>query len=80
VTGPRLQNEVVVPVRVPQPRPMVDVTRQLDDEKATYLGFRWWPVADIEASTEKFYPGRLPLLLCRCLAGERIDEPFEFFS
>jgi 8-oxo-dGTP pyrophosphatase MutT (NUDIX family) len=78
--GRRLQNEVVVPVRVPRPRPMVDETGQLDEEKATYLGFRWWPVADIEASTEKFYPGRLPLLLRRFLEGERIDEPFEFFS
>jgi hypothetical protein len=55
--GRRLQDEVVVPVRVPQPRPVVDKSGQLDDEKATYLGFKWWPVADIETSTEKFYPG-----------------------
>lgn len=73
-----LQNEVVVRVRVPQSS--VDGTNQLDDEKATFLGFRWWPVAAIESSTQRFYPGRLPLLLRRFLAGERIDEPFEFFS
>jgi 8-oxo-dGTP pyrophosphatase MutT (NUDIX family) len=74
----RLQNEVVVSVRVPGPT--VDAAGQLDDEKAIYHGFRWWPVADIEASTERFYPGRLPVLLRRFLAGEQIDEPFEFFS
>jgi hypothetical protein len=59
---------------------MIDERGQLDDEKATYLGFRWWPVADIEASTEKFCPGRLPLLLRRFLEGDQIDEPFGFFS
>ena len=42
--GRRLQNQVV-PVRVPRPRLMIDERGQLDDEKATYLGFRWWPVA-----------------------------------
>jgi hypothetical protein len=65
---------------VPRPRPVVDKSGQLDDEKATYLGFKWWPVADIEMSNERFYPGRLPLLLRRFLNGEYIDEPFEFFS
>ena len=74
----RLQSEVVVPVRVS--RAIVDGAGQLDDEKAIYLGFRWWPVADIEASAERFYPGRLPRLLPRFLSGEQIDEPFEFFS
>lgn len=62
------------------PQSSVDGTNQLDDENATFLGFRWWPIAAIEASTQRFYPGRLPLLLRRFLAGERIDEPFEFFS
>lgn len=75
-----MQDEVVVPVRVPRPRPVVDKSGRLDDEKATYLGFKWWPVADIEMSNERFYPGRLPLLLRRFLNGEHIDEPFEFFS
>src|SRR5215470_6838364 len=64
----RLQSEVVVRVRVP--RPSVDDAEQLDDEKAIYLGFRWWPVADIQTSVERFYPGRLPLLLPRFLAGQ----------
>lgn len=76
----RLQNEVIVRVRLVRSAPAVDEADQLTDEKDTYLGYRWWTVADIEASRERFYPGRLPTLLRRFLGGERVDEPFEYFS
>ena len=46
----------------------------------TYLGFRWWSVREVETSTERFYPGQLPVLLRRFLYGERILEPHEYFS
>ena len=76
----RLQDEVVVVVRVAGSGPSVDETRQLADEKATFRGYRWWSVSEIEASSERFYPGNLPAYVRRVLAGERIDEPFEYFS
>jgi hypothetical protein len=37
-------------------------------------------VAEIIQSQERFYPGRLPELLPRFLAGEDIDEPFEYWN
>ena len=49
-------------------------------EDEDYFGFRWWPVAEVARSTERFYPGRLPTLLEAFLAGEQIDEPFEHWS
>jgi 8-oxo-dGTP pyrophosphatase MutT (NUDIX family) len=76
----RLQNEVVVQVRVHESGPDVDATGQSDDELETYAGFRWWTIAEVETSAERFYPGRLPQLLRRFLSGEQIDEPFERFS
>jgi len=76
----RVQDEVVVLVRLTVPSPAVEATEQMPDEKETYLGFHWWPVAEIETSSERFYPGRLPLLLRRFLHGEEIEEPFEHFS
>ena len=76
----RLQDEVVVVVRVAGSGPSVDETKQLADEKATFQGYRWWSVSEIEASSKRFYPGTLPSHVRRVLSGERIDEPFEFFS
>ena len=35
---------------------------------------------EILGSAERFYPGRLPELLPAFLAGEAIDEPFEFWN
>jgi hypothetical protein len=60
--------------------PPVDATGQLADEAETFLGSRWWTVSEIEASKERFYPGRLPQLLRRFLDGAPNDEPFEHFS
>jgi 8-oxo-dGTP pyrophosphatase MutT (NUDIX family) len=76
----QLQDEVVVAVRLTGSAPDVSDANQLPAEHANYLGCRWWPVAEIEASTQRFYPRRLPTLIRRFLEGEQIDEPFEFFS
>ena len=75
-----LQDEVVVTVRLDGPGPAVDESERLDYEKEDYFGFRWWPVADIVTSRQRFYPGRLPELLTTFLAGTPIEEPFELWS
>lgn len=41
----------------------------LDDEEAAVIdGYRWWSAADLDATSESFYPRELPALL-RSLAG-----------
>ena len=76
----RLQHEVIVTVRLDDVHPIVNEAQQLPDELDTFLGARWWTVAEIESSPERFYPGRLPDYLRRFLGGEQIQEPFERFS
>ncbi|MGN9806186.1 NUDIX hydrolase [Micromonospora sp. L32] len=75
-----LQDEVVMTVRLDAAGPDVDGAERLDYEVEDYFGFRWWTVDEVVGSTERFYPGRLPALLPRFLAGEEIDEPFELWS
>ena len=44
-------------------------TDDMDDEEAASVdGFRWWTIAELEATPEAFYPRALPRLL-RELAG-----------
>jgi len=76
----RIQDEVVVDIRLRDRRPVVDGSQQLPDEFDTFLGAKWWSVAEVETSHERFFPGRLPSLLRPFLEGEQIHEPFEFFS
>ncbi|WP_248294063.1 NUDIX hydrolase [Actinoplanes sp. TBRC 11911] len=76
----RLNHEVVVPVRLAVDAPDVDGAGQVDFEAEDYFGFRWWPVGEVVASAEVFYPGPLPRLLVPFLDGEPIDEPFERWS
>ena len=64
------------PRRHPQPRPDDRTAEELED----YPGHRWWTVADVVGSAERFFPGRLPELLPGFLAGERVDEPFEWWN
>jgi 8-oxo-dGTP pyrophosphatase MutT (NUDIX family) len=75
-----LQHEVVVIAELGMPGPDVDERERLDYEKEDYFDFRWWPVSNVLASTDRFYPGRLPQLLPDALAGKPIDEPFELWS
>jgi 8-oxo-dGTP pyrophosphatase MutT (NUDIX family) len=76
----RLQDEVIVTVRLPTPGSAIDESQRLDYEKEDYFGYRWWPVPDVLGSSERFYPGKLPALLPAFLDGEEIDEPFELWS
>ncbi len=76
----RLQHEVVVAVGLAVVTPELDAGQRLDYEKEDYVDYRWWSVAGIVASADRFYPGRLPELLPGFLAGDAIDEPFELWS
>lgn len=76
----RLQHEQVLTVRLPSRQPKIDGAQRVGFEDEDFFGFRWWSVEDIAGSAERFYPGRLPALLQRFLAGEEIDEPFENWS
>ncbi len=75
-----LQHEVVVSVHLDDVGPDIDGSGRLDYEQEDYFGFRWWPLADIGSTGERFYPGRLPELLPEFLTGELIEEPFELWS
>jgi 8-oxo-dGTP pyrophosphatase MutT (NUDIX family) len=76
----RVNNEVVVLVRLPAAGPPVDGAARVGFEDEDYFGFRWWPPAELVASGERFYPGALPRLFPSFLAGAEIDEPFERWS
>jgi len=76
----RLQHEVVVAARVPGHRPDIRTDGQTATELEIYVEARWWEVADVLRSQVRFYPGRLPELLPAFLAGQVIDEPFEFWN
>jgi 8-oxo-dGTP pyrophosphatase MutT (NUDIX family) len=73
----RLQHEVVVPVRLDADRPPITDDGRTPDEREEYVEARWWEVADVLASSERFYPGLLPKLLPAFLAGAELTEPFE---
>ena len=73
----RLQHEVVVQVRLDADRPAVSDGGRTPDEREEYIEARWWEVADVLASSERFYPGLLPQLLPAFLAGAELSEPFE---
>jgi 8-oxo-dGTP pyrophosphatase MutT (NUDIX family) len=75
-----VQREVVVVVQLSVRGGEIDTAEQLATELEDYPAYRWWPVADVVDSDERFYPGRLPQLLPQLLAGQRIEEPLEIFS
>lgn len=71
------QDEAVVVLRLASAAPEVTWSGATDDERLCYRAARWWPVPEVVTSPARFYPGRLPELLPRLLAGEVIDEPYE---
>jgi 8-oxo-dGTP pyrophosphatase MutT (NUDIX family) len=73
----RLQHEVVVAVEIDADRPAVTDRGRTPEELEEYAEARWWPVADVVSSSERFYPGRLAQLLPAFLAGADLSEPFE---
>ncbi len=76
----RLNNEVIVVVRLLQTAPPVDGAGRVGFEAEDYYDFAWLPIAAVAASRDRFYPGRLPELIGPLLAGEPIDEPLETWS
>jgi 8-oxo-dGTP pyrophosphatase MutT (NUDIX family) len=76
----RVNNEAIVLVRLPVAGPPVVGDGRVDFEDEDYFDHRWFPSAEIVASTDRFYPGRLPALLGPFLAGEQIEEPLEEWS
>jgi 8-oxo-dGTP pyrophosphatase MutT (NUDIX family) len=73
----RLQHEVVVLAQVTADQPPIVDGGRTPEELEDYVTARWWQVPEIISSRVRFYPGSLPELLPRFLAGEVIDEPFE---
>lgn len=76
----RLQYEVVVTVHLSLPTPQLDGANRVGFEDEDYFDHRWWSLADVATTPDRCYPGRLPELLVRFLAGDDIDEPFEHWS
>lgn len=76
----RLQHEIVVLAQLAVDQPPVTDGGRTPEEAEDFVTARWWPVPEIIGSRERFYPGRLPELLPRFLAGETISEPFERWS
>ena len=76
----RLQHEVVVLAQVTADQPAIADGGRTPEELEDFVTARWWNLADIINSQERFYPSRLPELLPRFLAEEEIHEPFEFWD
>ena len=76
----RLQHEVVVTVQLSSAVPSVDGELRVGYEAEDYFSYRWWAVEEITGSSERFYPGRLAVLISAYLGGETIDEPYEVWS
>ena len=75
-----LQHEFVVAVSLPGRAPDPVRDNRTAEELEDYTGHRWWPVPEVLAAAERFFPGRLPELLPAFLAGESIEEPFEWWN
>lgn len=60
--------------------PELDGANRVGFEDEDYFDHRWWSLADVATTPDRCYPGRLPGLLVRFLAGDDIDEPFERWS
>jgi 8-oxo-dGTP pyrophosphatase MutT (NUDIX family) len=75
-----LQHEYVVALRIDEQEPEPASAGRTPEELEDYVGYRWWPVEEVLASGERFFPGRLPELLAPFLDGETIDEPFEWWN
>jgi 8-oxo-dGTP pyrophosphatase MutT (NUDIX family) len=73
----RLQHEVIAHVRIDASQHEITDGGRTPEEQDEYVASRWWPVPELLASTERFYPGRLRELLPAFLAGAEISEPFE---
>lgn len=53
----------------------VDTTGFTAVERASVSGHRWWPVAELAATAERYYPVDLPQVLRRALAAHPAGPP-----
>ncbi len=75
------QHEVVVVARVAGSAPVPARDGRTPEELDEYVGHRWWTPDEVaDAGGTRFFPGRLPQLLPRFLAGEVLDEPFDLWN
>jgi 8-oxo-dGTP pyrophosphatase MutT (NUDIX family) len=74
------QHEVVVTAHVPGAAPSPVPDGRTPNELDEYVDHRWWPVDDIAASRERFFPTPLPALVREFLAGAEIDESFDHWN
>ena len=63
--------------RLDEPSPGIDDSLRVGNEREDVLGARWWSIAQIAASGERFYPLSLATVLSRFLNGESIEEELE---
>ena len=71
------QRELVGLVRLDESSPGIDDSLRVGNETEDVLGARWWSIAQIAASDERFYPLSLATMLPRFLRGEDIEEELE---
>ena len=74
------QHEVVVTAQVAGLAPVPAREGRTAEELVEYVGHRWWPVAELVAAGDRFFPGRLPELINGFLEGRSIDEPFDVWN
>ena len=75
-----LQHERIVSLRIKARAPVPTAHRRTTTELEDVIGHRWWTVAEIQASDERFFPGRLPEFVQGAIAGSTILEPFDHWD
>ena len=82
MAGPvrRIQDETIVRIDVDDAGPPVHTTGRHAAAAENGEAYRWWPVDELIAGGERFYPGRLAEFLMSFLDGHSIREPFETWS
>lgn len=75
-----VQSEQVMVVFLDLRQPELNGANREAIESEDYFDHRWWSVAEILATSDKFYPGKMATYLPQVLAGRRVLEPFEHWS
>ena len=73
----RRHHEQISVVRIHGNAPATESSGRAAFEVDDLGEIRWWSIAQMRESAERFYPRSLPAVLPRLLAGEQIDEPLE---
>ncbi len=73
----RLQHESVCVAQIVGTAPAIDTTGRDTIEMEDHLLHRWWRIAELLASQDRFYPRSLPRHIEALLAGRGVDDPLE---